>query len=256
MIAPNVDPIGGAIIDELATIGFDYIELSLRDLVALPEAAQTALTARLERTGLRCEACNNFFPASVRLTGAQADLASALQYARSALQAAARVGAAVVVFGSAGARNVPVGFPREAAWTQLRELLGHLGPIAAENGVTLVIEHLNRQESNILNSVAEAGQMVREVDHPHIQLLIDSFHFVLEHEDPAIIPQVADVVRHIHFARLPDRGFPDAEDAVVRGFFSSLVQAGYAHRCSVEAYTKDFLCDAARLRAGWERFFS
>src|SRR4051794_31114713 len=154
MIAPAADPVGVEIVEDLAASGFDYIELSLRDLAVLPEPALAQLISRLERARLRCEVCNNFFPPEIRLTGPAADLSTALHYARAALATAARVGVSVVVFGSSGARNVPAGFPREAARGQLRELLHHLGPIAEDHRVTLAIEHLNRQESNILNSVA------------------------------------------------------------------------------------------------------
>ena len=37
----------------------------------------------VERSGLRCEACNNFFPPQVRLTGPAADLPAALEYAEA-----------------------------------------------------------------------------------------------------------------------------------------------------------------------------
>jgi len=50
------------IVEALAEIGYDYIELSLSDLTALPEPAFASLVERVNRSGIRCEACNNFFP--------------------------------------------------------------------------------------------------------------------------------------------------------------------------------------------------
>lgn len=244
MISP-ADPLGADIVEQLATLGYDYIELSLRDLAALPETAFAALSARLQRAGVPCEACNNFFPAEIRLTGPGADLPSALHYARAALARAARVGVSVVVFGSSGARNVPAGFPMDAAWTQLRTLLVSLGPIADEHGITIVIEHLNRGESNIINSIAEGWRMAQEVAHPRVRVLADAYHVRQENENPAILAKVGPIA-HVHVAQQAERMFPSGDDATFADFMARLRATGYAQRVSIEAYTKDFPADAAR----------
>jgi sugar phosphate isomerase/epimerase len=82
MISPSTDPIGIEIVETMAEIGFDYTELSLSDIAALPEGAFADLARRVERSRIQCEACNNFFPRTIRLTGAEAHLHVALDYAR------------------------------------------------------------------------------------------------------------------------------------------------------------------------------
>ena len=245
LISP-ADPLGADIVEQLAVLGYDYIELSLRDLAALPEAAFADLAARLRRAGVPCEACNNFFPPEIRLTGPAADLPAALGYARAAFARAARLGVTVVVFGSSGARNVPAGFPHDAAWVQLRALLVELGPIAEEHGITIVIEHLNRGESNILNSIAEGWRMAQEVAHPHVQVLADAYHVRQENEDPAILATLGSALVHVHVAQQAERVFPSGDDAALADFFAKLRTTGYARCCSIEGYTKDFSADAAR----------
>jgi sugar phosphate isomerase/epimerase len=150
------------------------------------------------------------------------------------------------VFGSSGARNVPAGFPHALAWAQLRTLLQSLGPLAASHGITIAIEHLNRGESNILNTIAEAWRLAEEVAHPRVRLLIDAYHLRVEPEDPAILDHVAPAIAHVHVAEGAGRGFPSAPDLVLADFFSRLRATGYAGRCSVEAVTHDFSGDAAR----------
>jgi sugar phosphate isomerase/epimerase len=245
MVSPT-DPLGADIVEQLATLGYDYIELSLRDLAALPEAAFAGLATRLQRAGVPCEACNNFFPPEIRLTGPAADLSTAVGYARAAFARAARLGVTVVVFGSAGARNVPAGFPHDAAWAQLRVLLVALGPIADEHGITIVIEHLNRGESNILNSIAEGWRMAQEVAHPRVRVLADAYHVRQENEDPAILAQVTPPIAHVHVAQRAERLFPSGDDALFADFMARLGATGYAQRVSIEAYTKNFSADAAR----------
>jgi len=249
MIAPATDLVGLAIVEDLAAFGYDYIELSLRDLAVLSEPALATVTSRLHRSGLACEVCNNFFPPEIRLTGPAADLGAALRYAEHALATAARLGVSVVIFGSSGARNVPAGFSRDDAWAQLRTLLVTLAPFAERHCITIAIEHLNRGESNILNSVAEGWRMAQEVAHPNVRLLLDAHHLLVENEPLAILGQVAPAIAHVHVAQGVDRIFPSGHDAALSAFFAALRSTGYAQRCSVEAYPRDFITDAPRALA-------
>jgi D-psicose/D-tagatose/L-ribulose 3-epimerase len=243
MISPAY-PIGIGVIDDMARMGFDYIELSLAAVAALPEADFAALARRVAQSGIPCEACNNFFPPRVRLTGPEARLATALEYATGAMDRAARLGVQIIVFGSSGAKNVPAGFDMGAAWRQIADLLQALGPLAQARGITIAIEPLNRQESNIVNLAAEGLKLARQVNHPHIQLLIDYYHLMMEHEPPEIVTRAGDAVRHLHFARIEGRSFPRDADDSMRLFFQLLRLAGYRGRCSVEAYTQNFPADA------------
>ena len=246
MISPSADPVGVEIVESLAEIGYDYIELSLSDLTALPEPAFASFVERVNRSGLHCEACNNFFPRRVRLTGSQARLDDALTYAAEAMDRAARIGAETIVFGSSGAKNVPAGFPVDAAWKQIGELLRHLGPMAAQRRLTIAIEPINRQESNIVTLAAEGLRLVREVNHPSVQLLIDFYHLMMEKEDLEIVAEAGPALHHLHFAQVKGRSFPAEADDASQEFFRALRRIGYAQRCSVEAYTTDFAPDARR----------
>jgi D-psicose/D-tagatose/L-ribulose 3-epimerase len=246
MISPTTDPVGIEVVELLAQIGFDYIELSLADLAALPGTAFAVLRRRIERSGIRCEACNNFFPPRVRLTGNDARLPAALEYATATMDRAFSLGARIVVFGSSAAKNVPSGFPIGAAWRQIVELLQHLGPLAAPRDITIAIEPLNQTESNIVNRAAEGLRLVREVNHPNIQLLVDYYHLSMEQESPEIILEAGPAVRHLHFAQVVGRAFPREQDENSTRFFDCLRRIHYDGRCSVEAYTRDFAADAPR----------
>src|SRR5205814_5687521 len=120
-------------------------------------------------------------------------------------------------------------FSHDLAWKQIVELLGHLGSMAAGyGGITIAIEPLNRQESNIVNRASEGLRLVREVDHPNVQLLIDFYHLGMESEDPQVIVEAAPAVRHIHLAAVQGRGFPSGSDQEVIKAFERLRQIGYS----------------------------
>jgi len=246
MIHPERDPVGIDVAEVTAGIGYDYIELSLRDVAALDAEDFSALARRLEKSGLRSEACNNFFPPERRITGPDYDLPSLRQYTRGALERARTLGAEAVVFGSSGARNIPGGFPRDRAWSQIVEASRMIDEEAERAGITIAIEYHNRREANVLTSMSEALRLGREVDRPRIQILFDYYHFAVENEPPDVIREAGSRLVHGHFAELRDRAFPREPKREYRDFFAALADAGYRGRLSIEAYTKDFTADAEK----------
>jgi sugar phosphate isomerase/epimerase len=221
----------------LAAAGYDYLELSLAHIMALnAEDRKRALAPALE-SGLPCEACNNFFPPSLRLTGPSADPGRALAYAAEALALASALGVRVVVFGSGKARNPPEGYPREQAWDQLVGLTRELAPLAAKHSITVAMEALNRSESDILCSFSELIRFVREVKRPNIQALMDSYHLGIEKESAETILQGRGLLAHTHVARLAGRSWPLLPSPDLRAVFAALSSIGYDATMSVEGYT-------------------
>jgi sugar phosphate isomerase/epimerase len=246
MIYPEEDPVGIKIVEETAGLGYDYIELSLRDVAALDAAGFSALNRRLEKAGLRSEACNNFYPPQQRITGPDVDLAGLRGYTAEALRRAKEIGAEFVVFGSSGARNIPEGFPRETAWRQIVDASCMIAEEAEKTGVTVAIEYHNKYEANVLFSMAEAMRLLREVDRPRIQVLADYYHYAVQEESPSDITQAAGHIVHVHFAELKDRGFPLEPKKEYRDFIAALTESAYAGRISIEAFTKNFSADARK----------
>lgn len=246
MIDPEHDPIGIDRIEKLEEIGYDYIELSLRDIMKLSDADFLQLERRVSRSGLRCEACNNFMPPDLKVTGPGVDTKSVLNYVENAFERAGRLGAEVIVFGSPLSRDIDLDFSRETAVGQMVGILRLMGSIAEKYHVTVAMEHVNRIDGNLLTSVSEALELVRRVNHPKIQLLVDYFHLSIEKESVNSILSAGSSIRHIHFARLYKRLYPKdlREDPNYVLFFENLKKIGYQYRISVEAVTDQFEKDA------------
>lgn len=224
--------------------GFDYIELPLSTLAGLSEDEFTRVGAALESCGLPCEACNRFFPGSLRLTGPEVISQKIHAYLELVLMRAEMIGAKVIVFGSGGARNVPDAFPKEQAWVQLVEMLRIAGQIAARHGIFIAIEPLNSAECNLINTAAEGFSLARLVDHSNVGLLMDIYHMVKEGEDFGIAITARSVLGHAHFAEPKQRGFPLAVDSTMRAFIDALERANYPGRLSLEANFSNFQREA------------
>src|SRR5262249_34506134 len=141
-----------------------------------------------------------------------------------------------LVFGSGGARQVPDGFDHWEARKQIVEFARMAGEIAAQHGRLLVVEALRSRECNIVNTMAEASQIVREGNHPNVQCLFDTYHFWSEGEALDNLSRAAPLVRHVHVADLEGRVAPGESGASdYRPAFAILKQSGYDDTMSVEA---------------------
>ncbi len=227
--------------------GFDYAELRTSEIAALTDRDFDDLRRRLAREHLRVPVTYLFIPPEIALTGPAVDDARTFAYVRKALARVARLGTRTVVFGSGRARSFPDGFPKGEAERQLVAFCRRLGVEARRRGITIAIEPQRPEESNLVNSVAEAIDLVDRVHHPNIQIVVDFYHLTEVHEDPAVILRAGRRVRHVHMANPRGRVFPlNADEYGYRGFFDALKAIGYAGTISVEASTSDFAADAPR----------
>ncbi len=246
MVALAPDGIG---IERLATLtmaGYDYVELPLAQMMALGKGQFSALVEYVASSGIPCEACNNFIPAEYALTGDKTDPVRLADYLDEALERASRLGAQSIVFGSAGAKNVPPGFPLEKAWEQIVQTLQLIDKKIGNRDIKIAIEPLCRLESNIVTTAQEGLKLARDVDRKNIRLLIDYYHLCTEKEEQTIIDRAKDYLQHIHLANPAGRSFPAAGDEVdYRTFIGNLKKAGYDKRVSIEAYTDTFSASAA-----------
>ena len=240
----NADGTEFDLLEAAERVGFDYIEPPLATIVDLSDDVYWELRKRLLSSDLPCEACNVFFPGSLRLTGPNASRNRTRAYLEKAIARAAGLGVERIVFGSAGARNVPAGFAMERAWIQLVEMLRTAGDLATRYGITIVIEPLNRAESNILQTAAEGYTLAKLVDHANVRLLVDYYHMARDGEDCGIIRTAREWVQHAHFADPDGRAFPTVRKAHFANFFGALKDAGYSERISLEAGYQDFAKEA------------
>jgi len=246
------DPL--AEIDELAEWGFDYAEPAGVKIMQLSASEFSATVERARDCRIHVEAMCTLLPADLKVVGPAVDLARLRDYVGRALARAEALGARTIMFGSPGSRNLPNGFSRDRAWAQLQEFLRWTGDEIVRNkyGSVIAIEPLRKAESNIINSVAEAYQLVLQTNHSKIQIVVDFFHLVEEGEDPKILLKVKDHIAHLHFANpRGGRVFPRqaSENPDYAPFFANLRAIGYRGRLSLEAHTSDFHADAPRALA-------
>jgi len=240
----------------LGRLGYDFVEVPLA-LLGLEDRGGLAAAVRAVRASpLPTAAFNVLFPRDLRVVGPEADGPRLRAYLARAAELLGEAGARVVALGSGWARNVPEGWERSRAEGQLLDALWLCADALEGTGVTLALEPLNRRESNIVNSVAEAVRLAELVDRPEVRVLADFYHMEEEREPLDALGAHGPWLAHVHVAdtgrRNPGTGAYDHA-----AFLGRLRAAGYAGmvsaECVVERPEADMRHSLGFLRGLWER---
>ena len=153
--------------------------------------------------------------------------------------------APVITLGSFRGRSL--GDPHRSL-DKLAQILRRAGDRAAETGVGIALEPLNRFEGDLLNNVAQGLAFLNELDHPSVGLLVDTFHVNIEESswtEPFRQAMAAGKLFHVHLGdnnRLPPgKGLIDFP-AILR----TLKEIGYAGWLSAELLGKPDLDTAGQ----------
>jgi len=118
-----------------------------------------------------------------------------------------------------------------AARATYRANLARASALAAEQGVTVLIEPLNSSDApgNHLSSVDDAASVVAMVGAPNLKIMFDVYHVARESGDvERRLRRVFPMVGHVQIAAVPDRDEPDSGEIDYRHIFGLLEELGWA----------------------------
>lgn len=238
--------------------GWDFIELRVDQFIqGLTPDSKWKGAAEARKCHLPILAANVLVPPELKITGPKADLEILRNYITTVFRRCASIGIKSLVFGSGGARNVPGGFDRAQAKLQILEFLRMVAPIAQSHDIAIVVEHLNSMECNIINSISEAMTYVRELNHPNIRCLADSFHYWLNEEPSDGLKDSVTSLMHVHLADRNRKPPSEAGGCDYASFFKILKRAGYDRPMSVEAVDFNIAKDGRKvlefIKNQWDR---
>jgi len=216
-----------------AGLGYDGLELLVRDPAGLDWAAvkATVTGAGLE---LRQVVTGELFGADgLCLVTADADLQRrAEQRTRAVIDLAAYLGAMVNI-GRLRGRLELLG-PVPDAWGIAVERLGRVVSYAAERGVCITIEPVNRYETDFVMSAADGMRLIRDLRADNVGLMLDLFHMNIEDDSiEAGLRSAGDRLWHLHIAD-SNRRYPGSGHLDFDSVFATLQEMGYQGYISAE----------------------
>jgi D-psicose/D-tagatose/L-ribulose 3-epimerase len=121
-------------------------------------------------------------------------------------------------------------------WKWGQEILAQAADYAQTHRVTLVVEYLNRFECYFLNCAEDTARFCREVNHPALKMMYDTFHANIEEKSPAAaIRGCADQLVHVHISE-NDRSTPGEGGVNWDANFRALQEIRYDGWLMIEAF--------------------
>jgi len=215
--------------EKAGALGFDAVEIFPRSAQELDVDRLKQLLARHRLKLAAVGTGAGWVVHQLRLTDPDAETRQcAREYAAAIVEVAGGLGAPAII-GSMQGRGEG-GVTREQALAWLAEALEEIAPHARNHGVPLLLEPLNRYETNLLNNVADALDLLTHLRAQNVKLLCDLFHMNIEEAN------IADALRlagpklgHVHFADSNRRamGLGHTDPAPVAQALRDIGYAGY-----------------------------
>lgn len=248
------------IFQSIKAAGFDGVDLSISD----HESYSIENFATIDIKGLAQQHGLEILAASALMKGPNHDLSQkddvlrtrAIRYVKQCVDAAVHGQITKLLVMPSRIFNTSYYVSREEDWDRSVKALKECGQYALEQGVTLLLEPLNRQRVTLVRTLDEGVTMISDVGLPNLALVPDIYQMTME--EPCSIAQtlykysswiqnvhVADSTRHV-----PGTGhYPWGEILI------SLYDGGYRGVLSHEPVFRDFSADRVGSDLSYRLFF-
>jgi D-psicose/D-tagatose/L-ribulose 3-epimerase len=218
------------VISGAADAGFDFVEIAL----AHPEQVDVPATRALLADHGLGSTCGLGLPASCHLPFAPR---KAEAHLNRAVDAAAGLGSRYLtggIYTHLGARTGNP--PTEEELQTVAAVLKRVARRAADTGVTLGVENINRYETYLVNRVQDALDLIGRIDEPNVVAHLDTYHANIE-EDGLGAPVLAAGPRlgYVHLSE-SSRGVPGTANVDFDALFGALAKVGYSGPLVVESF--------------------
>jgi D-psicose/D-tagatose/L-ribulose 3-epimerase len=233
------------LIRKVADMGYDGVEIPFNDLGVLDAKATRKAC---QQAGVGLTSCCVLLPGTNLCSEKEDERKAGIERLRRMVDITAEMGGDTV----AGPLYAPVrhltGRGRtDDEWKWCVEGLGAAAAHAGKADILLTIEPLNRFETYVVNTAADAVKLVKEVGSDSLKVQIDTFHANIEEKDTAAaIRATGQWLGHFH-ASESDRGTPGTGQVRWREAFAALKEVGYNRWVTIESFATGIvdLCAAA-----------
>ncbi|MBN2329961.1 MAG: sugar phosphate isomerase/epimerase [Candidatus Omnitrophica bacterium] len=223
------------ILEKLAELGYDGVEFPI---FSFDKAQCKRLRKHLDRLKLKCTITSCVPPEANPISQDAAVRRQALSFMKKTVETADILGAEVI----AGPFTSPVGLlvgrrRTDDEWKWGVDMMKKVAAMAEKTGAILALEAINRFETYFINTIGDAAQFAKEVDHPNFKIMFDTFHANIEEENVSkAMEEVGNYIAHVHISE-NHRGVPGSGHIRFGEVFNTLKKIKYNNWCTVEAFS-------------------
>ena len=223
--------------ERLKKIGYDGIECFMAEQNS---AVYKHFGKHLQSIGLEATCVLGLGPDENPASDSLAIREKALQRLKNAIDCAQALNSKIICGPFHSAFASFVGRPPETSeYERSAEVLHAAGDYAAQAGITLTLEALNRFECYLCNTMDQLTMLVSKASHPNVRAMFDTHHANIEEKKLSeAIKQIAPVLAHVHISE-NDRGTPGDGHVPWDETFSTLADIKYKGWLTIEAFTRN-----------------
>ncbi len=221
-------------IEQSARAGYDFIEASAPD----PEVFDVEFTRRqLEANGIGINLSLGLSADTDIASGDREKAERGKRQLEDAVRLCRDLGGRFVggILHSAFQKNVMPATRAGAAMSA--DIVGQVAEMAAKSDITLVMEVVNRYESNLLNTASQAVEYCRRVGAPTVKVHLDTYHMNIEESDMgAAVRETAGDLGYFHVGD-SHRGYLGSGSIDFAQVFRSLATINYTGPIAFESFS-------------------
>ena len=237
---------------KIKKMGFDVAECPVEDpaIIDVKKVGE-----ELKKNKLGCTVCGAFGPDRDLTNDDPAIQENCLRYVKTCIDCAVAWGSSVVVgpvYSAVGKARLVSAEQKKIEWDRAVTNLRKAAKMAADAGVRIAIEPLNRFEIDLINTAEQALQMVKDVGEKGLGIHLDSFHMGIE--ENCIVGAIKTAGKHlIHFHSCENnRGTPGAGLVRWDDVATGLKAVKYDGAVVIESFTPE-VTSIAKAAAIWRK---
>ncbi|WP_296457764.1 sugar phosphate isomerase/epimerase [Rubinisphaera sp.] len=223
-----------SLLDDIKSWGYDGVELPMFDFDL---GMNQKIGEKLKSTGLGATAVTVCTPEENPISPDVAIRQAGLERLKRAIDACQAAGAEKLCGPIHSALGEFTGSGRtEDEWKWAQEILTQAADHAKQADVTLVCEYLNRFECYFLNCAEDCSRFTREINHPNLKMMYDTFHANIEEKSiTGAVEACQDQMVHVHISE-NDRSTPGEGGVNWDESFAALKKVNYDGWFVIEAF--------------------
>lgn len=227
------------LVDHVADLGYDWIEIGIE---AIDQTDWNKVGAAIRNRGLGVSVCAAMGPDRDLTLDDPSINKSGIEYIGHCVDVVKRLGGDLIVgpmYASVGRTWQSTADQRKVELDRCSKNLQEAAKRAADQGVTLALEALNRFETSFINTTGQMLELHRMIDRPNVKIMADTFHMNIEEKKPAeAIEAIGDLLVHMH-SNENDRGTPGTGHVDWEGVAKAVKKIGFNGPLVIESFSTE-----------------